>query len=404
MAEAVTTARRSLLGLLLGGVCAVALLSCSEEPTPENSLVAVGPLSGFATRETLLTAVSTWFERIYSPMNGPVNVTGRAGNFTSYTLIQFFPSLFPARDTIKVLSATLRLRAVSWYGTPTAPFGFTVHRISRPWGSTTISWDSVQTGFYESQSRGAYAVSATPDTFDVTVDLDTAMVREWFQTSTSTTTTKYGIILIPDGSTTGCARGVYSFGTGDTADWSPKLTVIATNAAGTSVDTSAFSSGQDTFVGTDEFTPSDPALFPLRAGVNYRAGVRFDLRGIPKGSILNKAEMVLHQDPSGSRLSPFTVDTLISPHFLFSDTSLTSVFSSEDRSSFGRQLPASPGSFAFDLRKVAQSWLRGPNYGALLRFSSDDEFSSAELITFYGAAADSSRRPSLRIMYSNPLR
>ena len=401
MAEAVT--RKILSGVLLGTLCAAALLSCSEEPTPENSLVAVGPLSGFATRETLLTATSTWYQRIYSPMNSVVNLTGRAGSFQAYTLLQFFPSSFPARDTINVQSAQLRLRAVTWTGSPSASFGFTVYRIARSWSSNTITWDSVQAGFYDSQPRGAFSVSTAPDTFSVTIDLDTAMVREWFQTSTSTTTTKYGIIFIPDGTTTGCARGMYAFGTGDTADWSPQLTVIATNAAGTTRDTSIFSSGQDTFVGTDEFTPADPTVFPLHGGVNYRSGVRFDLTGIPKGSILNKAELTLRQDPTASRISPFTADTLISPHFLFADTSLTSNFSSEDRTMFGRQLPGTPTVFAFDVRKLAQSWLRGPNYGALLRLTSDDEFSSAELITFYGASADSARRPSLRIIYSKPV-
>jgi hypothetical protein len=241
MAEAVKRIRPILAGILIAGTCAGALLSCSEDPTPENSLVAVGPLSGFATRETLLTATSTWYQRIHSPMNGVLNLTGRTGNFQAYTLIQFFASSFPARDTINVQSAKLRLRAVTWYGSPSASFGFTVYRISRAWSSSTVTWDSVQTGFYESTPRGALSVTTTPDTLDVTIDLDTAMVREWFQTSTSTTTTKYGIILVPDGSTTGCARGVYAFGTGDTADWSPRLTVIATNVAGTTRDTSAFS-------------------------------------------------------------------------------------------------------------------------------------------------------------------
>jgi hypothetical protein len=138
--------------------------------------------------------------------------------------------------------------------------------------------------------------------------------------------------------------------------------------------------------------------------VNYRSGIRFDLSGIPRGSIFNKAELILRQDPATSQLSPFTLDTLISPHYLFSDTSLTSNFSSEDKTMFGRQVPGNPTVFSFDIRRLAQSWLRGPNYGALLRFSSDDEFSSAELIAFFGAAADSSRRPTLKIIYSSPVR
>jgi hypothetical protein len=404
MAEAVKRIRPILAGLLLAGTCAGALLSCSQEPTPENSLVAVGPLSGFATRETLITATSTWFQRIYSPMNGVVNLTGRTGNFQAYSLIQFFPSSFPARDTINVQEARLRLRAITWYGSRSANFSFTVYRIARSWSSSTVTWDSLQAGFYDSQPRGVYSVTATSDTFDMTLNLDTAMVREWFKTSTSTTDTKYGIILVPDGSTTDCARGAYSFNSGDTANWSPQLTVIATNTAGTTRDTTVFTSGQDTFVGTDEFAPADPSLFPLHAGVNYRSGVRFDLSGIPRGSILNKAELVLHQDPATSRLSPFTADTLISPHFLYSDTSLTSNFSTEDQAMHGRQVPGNPTVFTFDIRKIVQAWLRGPNYGALLRFTSADEFSSAELITFFGAAADSSRRPSLRIIYSNPVR
>jgi hypothetical protein len=405
MKEEVKRVRNGLAMLLVAGICAGVFLSCSEDPTEANSLVASLPFSGFTSRDTVLTAASSKSERVYTPMDSKLNLVGKDGTYQAYALLQFYPSLFPVRDTITVVSATLTLRFVTWNGTAGARLGFTLYRISRTWSSATVRWDSVQSGFYENTPRGTFSITAAADSFDAVIALDTAMVREWFASNTSTTNSKYGIIMIPDAATQSCVRGMYEFGTGDTSDHSPTLKVIAGNAAGTPIDTSTIALGQDTFVATDDHSGANPALLYVQSGVNFRTALTFDLSGIPRGAILNRADLTMEQDPATSHLSKFVGDTSIAAHALLTDSSLSSYFSSEDSRSFGRRIPGTQGGFRFDIRTIAQSWVRGPNYGVLLRFPGATEFSSSEIITFYGPAIpDTLRRPRLTIVYSMPER
>jgi hypothetical protein len=405
MREEVKRAWNVLMLLWITAACAGVFLSCSEDPSEANSLVASLPFTGFTTRDTVLMVSSSKFERLYTAMGGRLNLVGRNGAYEAYAILQFYPSTFPIRDTISVLSATLTVRFVTWYGTAGAPLDFTIYRVSRTWSSSTVTWDSVQTGFYESTPRGTFNITAAPDSFDAVIPLDTAMVREWFSSNTSTTDSKYGFILVPNSATQNSVRGMYAFGTGDTTLHSPKLTVIAANAAGTTLDTSTFTFGQSTFAATDDHSGADPSLLFVESGVNFRAALVFDVSQIPRGAILNRAVLQMEQDPAASRISIFAGDTAIATHALLSDSSLSVNFTLEDPASFGRHLPGKATTFQFDIRTIAQSWIRGPNYGVLLRFPAAEEFSSADLISFYGASApDTLLRPRLKITYSTPVK
>ncbi len=388
---AIAGAALALLGLIGG---------CSEEPTEANSPVADLPLAGYITRDTTLPALHGTFFRQYTTMDGLVNLVGTNGSYTAITALQFAPGNFPARDTITVFSATLTLHAFTWYGTPGAPFGFTVHRINRSWSSYTLMWDSVQTDFYESLSRGSYSGALAGDTTLITVSLDTAMVREWFATSTTSTTTQFGIVLVPAATTQNAIRGFAEFALGDSTGYYPTLTVIAGNASGTSRDTSVFNSGQDTFVGNDDHGAAPSTKLYVQGGVVYRSALWFDISSIPRGAILNSAMLSLDLDYASSHISKFVTDTSLSAHLLGDSTTFTS-FSSENSSTFGRRVAGSPTTFEFNIRAAAQSWVRGPNYGVLIRVPSAREFTTPDLYVFNSTTASTpSLRPRLRLVYS----
>jgi hypothetical protein len=384
---------------LLATALAIMAPACSDEPTVANSLVANLPLSNFQVEDTTIQALSGGSFQQYVAMNGTVNLLGRSGSFVAYTTVEFTPANFPARDTINVVSAKLSLHAVTWYGNTNSPLGFTAHRITKSWSSNTLTWDSVQSGFYEDAVRGSVSATAGTDTQAIVLDLDTAMVREWFQTSTSTTTTKFGVALIPAPETQSLIRGFVAFGS-DSITYLPTLKVIAVNVAGTTRDTSTFNTGVDTFVGNITPTLSDPGLLFLQAGIVYRSTLHFDLTGIPRGAIINSAELLLERDPVTSRLSAFVKDTVVSPHLITSATDSTS-FEPEDGTSFGRRKAGTAYTFSFNIRRQVQSWLHGPNNGLLLRATSSSEFSTADLYTFFSpAAANAAVRPRLKIVYS----
>jgi hypothetical protein len=376
---------------------------CSEDPTEANSLVADLPLPGLVTKDTTLQAVAGFSVRLYSPMDGTVNLVGRTGSYSAVTIVQFTQSTFPLRDTVAVYSARLTFHAVSWYGAKGAPFGFTVYRVNQAWSPFTLTWDSLQTGsFYDATiPRGVFPDTMLPDSgVTITVNLDTSMVRQWFATPTTSTTTQFGIALVPSPATQNAVSGLLEFGAGDSASYAPTLQVIAGSPTGQSRDTSYYNLGIDTFVGTDDHSAAPPGLLYVQSGINYRSAVRFDLSAIPRGAIVNAATLYLDRDPSTSRISSFVRDTALAAHILL-DTVNLRLIDPEDPTTFGRRLASSGTTFGFNIRKAAQSWIRGPNYGVMIRVPGGSEYSTANLYTFYSPAASSpSVRPRLKLVYS----
>jgi hypothetical protein len=395
------TIRRVLPAAL--GLCLLAAAGCSEEPTVGNSLVAELPLTGFVTKDTTITATTGRAYRTYVPQDGLLNLVGRNGTYSAYLLLQFSAAWLPDRDTAAVFSASLKLRSATWAGTSGAPFGFTVHRITRAWSPYTVTWDSVgvdpiASGFCEATPRGTFAGGVGLDSAEFA--LDTTMVREWLQTTTPTTTSQFGVILIPSAQTQNGVQGFKEFSDLSTIADLPTLTVIAGNTAGTILDTNSYRVGFDTFVGTDTHPtgPADDLI--MQGGVHYRSTLSFDVSGIPRGAIINRATLTLAQDVSASRISTFITDPAIASHIPQDSTDLRKL-NVEDPNAIGRPVSAGASTWKFDVWNATQSWLRGPNYGLVLRVPSAQEYQSADVYAFYNAlAADSSLRPRLSVLYS----
>lgn len=372
---------------------------CSKDPGEAESLVGSLPVDSFDVRDTTIIADSSWSARRYIPMNSPVVLLGRTvDGYQASTIVQFFN--IPSRDTILVESATLTLTSVTWYGDSSGTLGFTVHRNERGWNPETVTWDSVQTGFFEAGvQRGSYAGGAGPDTQAIVVDLDTSMVRQWFRRLASDAVPNYGVSLVP----TPVSTLVRGFGavTIDSAAYWPTLRVIAVNVAGTKRDTSTFSSAIDSFVGNIENLVQDPGLLYLQAGVAYRSQVRFPMAGIPRGAIINAAEMEIAFSDAGSSLNRFVKERIVSAQLLVGGTDITSSAESEASGAYGRPTSDNPALYSFNVRHLAQSWVRGPNNGALLRTVNGSETRSIDRYVFHNErSGDPALRPRLRVTYS----
>ncbi len=393
--------RASLLALTLS----LTLTGCSEDASQSNSLVSPVPLPDFNYRDTTFYADSSasFLQRI--PTNGDVNLLGRFGNYTASLLLQFTPAYFPARDTASVYNALLTLRSVSWTGDSLSTLSFNVYQILVPWSSGTFTWDSLNASFYDgSVARGTCTVPPGPDTQRVAITLDTALVRQWLRTTTSTTTSKYGIILVPTGGN--IVRGFDHFSL-DTAS-APALTIIAGSPAGPQRDTSSYHLGIDTYVA--DYTQnllSDPAKLTIQSGIAYRSMVHFDLSFVPRGTMILSAQLSLERDPATTRVSRFTGNEEVSGHVLLSSSSATS-YETYPYSRASLQSGTS-NTFAMEIRHAVQTWLKGTNYGLLLTAPSglesgstnDAERSTLDLYTFYShRATDPSLRPRLKIIYA----
>ncbi len=378
---------------------AIALPGCADEPSAINSVGNQLLLSHLSVRTDTLSAVGSSTFKKYVPMDGQVNLVGRSGGYTAYTLIQFFSYYIPERDTVSVDSAKLEFLAETWFGDSAGSLGFNVYQINRSWAQSTLEWDSVSTdpGFFDvGTARGTYTGTVSADSEWVSVKLDTAMVRRWIQPLIYTD--NYGIILIP---TQNCSvvRGLHAFGFGADSLFA-HLTVFARNRAGTVTDTTTYRVGQDTFLGNIDNLNTNPSLMYVQSGVTYRSTLKFDVGAIPRGAIINRALLTLRYDPGSSRLNKFVSDTAIAAHALLDPLDYSKF---ELTGSRGTGAIASSDSFRFDLRHQVQYWLSNPsrNNGLLLRATSVNEFSTFGLFTFYNETAqDPSKRPQLIVTYT----
>jgi hypothetical protein len=366
------------------------LIGCSDEVSLTNSVGNQFIGTDVLIRRDTLHAISSSTSKQFLPMNGRVNLLGKTGNYEAFYPLQF---QFPQRDTILVLSAKLTLRAVSWCGDSAASFGFTTHKITRAWSSTTLQWDSVQSGFFESTPSGdPYLGSVESDTQLIVVSLDTAMVRQWLQPNTFT---QYGLILIPTPATN-VVRGIHAF-LFDSTQFYPNVEVIAGDRTGTPLDTTSYSSGVDTFAGNIDNLNSNPELMYVQSGVVYRSTLSFDVSSIPSGAIINSAQMLLELNPAASKITKFTGDQAIAAHLLTSSTDNNSF---ENLGILGSKATSS-NVFTFEARRAVQLWVNGTNNGFLLRTTNLSEFSSFDLYAFYNqTASDPSLRPRLIVVYT----
>lgn len=378
-------------------VLANLLISCSEGIT--NPLT---PGSGLFQNDvvilsdTLHAISSTTFRQRIAPDNRffspiPMNFVGTDSNITAYALVRWVP---PSRDTITVLSATVTLRFLSWRGNATGTFGFTAHKVNTAWSQLSVTWDTVQTtNFFESTlERGRYEGTLQSDTLVVTFSLDTALVRQWHRSDIAT----YGILLKPTSSTTRLLRGFQAFIDGDTSvKFQPELKVIARNATGTVIDTAKYAAGLDTYVANASSFDVLPDHVYSHGGIAYRSVLKFDLGNIPRGAVINSAELQLDLDPALSKLSRFTSLQKPSVHALTgTDSTLFETIVALGSIKTGT-------TYAFDIRHQVQLWVGGRNYGLLLRQADDNEFGGLDLFAFFNQnAANPALRPRIHVKYT----
>jgi hypothetical protein len=166
---------------------------------------------------------------------------------------------------------------------------------------------------------------------------------------------------------------------------------------GVNRDTASFTSGYDTFFGNIDNLNSNSGLLYAQCGVDYRSTLTFDVSFIPKGAIVNRADLYLKRDPVTSR------------HTRFSDSTfaVTASLSTTDRTQLdasyasGSRMADSANTFHVDARRPAQLWVHGLNYGLTILPSLVDDRRSFDLLTFKSPAApNTADRPRMRITYT----
>lgn len=361
---------------------------CSRDPSPIGSDFLHLPFLDSLT----VYADSSSNYRLRISGNSATVLVGRYGEVHAFTLLRFpVPGLPSGVDTSHIVSSSLRLIPQYWFPDSMGTLAFTIHKITRSWSESEVTFDSTGDLYDTTTSFGSLSRQmSTRDT--ITLRIDTLLVREWIRSSTT-----YGVVLRPDTVVSTVVFGFGVFQPGSGADLRPELIVRYRRDTPGVIDSLVYRTVQEAFVANAPLPPVDSRFVYLQAGVADRGVFHFDIDTVvvPLNASVIKAELTFVRDPVQSIRNELSQDS-VSIH-LISDT--------RTPPSLLFSITAQPDGvdsaliFRADIPSIVQQWVIGrPNYGIALR--AFGEFTSVDRFVFHGASADTSVRPKLTIVYS----
>jgi len=298
------------------------------------------------------------------------------------TLFENFGGIY---DSIAVLTAELRLQTSFHQGDSAGQVTLAVRKALKTWAAHSITYADLRApGFYAAPPLSTHDLGSVGDTVDIAIPLDTALVSSWFRSDS--TNPNYGIVLEPTNNTV--IKGFIN----------PRLVITYIPAGTSDPDTVTFASanGNYGFVlgGIDTSAFQDSVAVHVRAGAASRAILGFDITGLPPHSAIHRALLEVSADESLFDRSSNMRDSLMAT---FRDQ-LGFILQFEELSTAGGN--GSERVYTFNVTSFVQFWVQGtgiPEIG--LRAVA--ERNGIEGFVLHGsAAADSTRRPRLRILYS----
>ncbi|MCX7877099.1 MAG: DNRLRE domain-containing protein [Ignavibacteria bacterium] len=343
-------------------------------------------------------------KKYFNTSNSPNLLVGRTGSYNSKSLIQFL-GLSSDYDSAVVNSAVLKLKYRNYYF-PTSPsdslgqISFEIYRIEQKIDFATVTLDSINPSYFGNISQGSYTGSPATDSQEVSIQLNTALVRDWFEfTADSSYPVKnYGIVLSPNASST-VIKSFYASSTFNGSEVRPELYVIVTKNGRT--DTLSYRNSSTVSL-TDASINAPPERFFIQAGISYVQVMNFDLSRFPSDATINDVQLFLTLDSSNSIFSKETSFNITAKYI--SDTAglVTDLYpfigSPQGDSKYMIRLVASTQPSPF------QRWLLGQNnYGIMIQAANN--FINLDLFSFFNeTASDPLKRPRVIIKYTPRVR
>lgn len=382
---------------LLVGLC---LIGCVEEPDPVG--LSVIPPSDFVTIDS--TAVRARRSNSTFAITGtkitPRISVGKADDMESWLFLRYtqYPaSLVDAR----ILSAELSLRTTYHFGDSTGSLRFLVREGLMDWYGDSLTLDSIKLGGYVGPTATPEVIlGSIGDDSTITIQLDTSLVSSWFTTVGGSLPQNFGIALEP--TNIGVIRGFGSFNV--PSAYRPKLMIRYLGIASSQPDTAILTSGVARYVAgvSDDAWASDSTLLVIRNGIAYRPIIGFDVDWtkvpeIPPDAAIHNAVLQLTLDPTRSRFNSHTRDSVLAV-YVDKNGYVESYFrvSNPPTTVNGRTV------YSIAVTNFVQRWVIERSVSTIA-ISGLTENSTFDTFAFYGtAAADSTVRPRMNIIYSPP--
>lgn len=300
------------------------IYSCSDSPSSIGyNLLSPDHLNvdSIDSYQDTIPQVSTYYKTQIRLSDSPRLLVGHFENVEASSLLRFgvfLPdSLQEAflNSSLTIVNARIDLTREYNIGDVSPNLNFTVHYVTSGWTSYGFNADSLPYLAYENED-----ISSNKDYSDslYSFNVDEQTINTWFQTASDTAVHKNkGIYIKPDGASTGIigfdAYNIALLGL-------PKLSVIIQTSGIT--DTLTFYSVEDVSALKGDMPVVPTEDIAVQAGLAVDARVKFDLSSIPKGSVINKAQLTLFVDSSATKNgSPFT-NSLVA--YFAIDTSINS--------------------------------------------------------------------------------
>jgi len=376
---------------------------CADEPSSLGlNFIPTGDTNGiivFDSYKDSMQITSTNRKKLINT-SGAINLmVGKNGNYNSKILLQFY-GLDTGFSTATVNSASIKLMYRNYYfpnsqSDSLGQIGFDVYKILKSYNLSRITLDSVDNNSFGNISQGSYTGTPTSDSEEVSISLNSVMVKDWliYAHDTGYANKNYGIVLSPNNSSN-VIKAFYSAAA--SSEVKPEIHIVATknNVTDTLIyDVTASLSlvNNTTIAQTNE-------LFFLQAGIAYGQLLKFDLSKIPSTATINDVQLYLTIDPSGSILPRQSTN-------LISSAQVTDTAGIVTENIIYKSGASSNNVYTIRLIKGAaispfQKWLLGDaNYGIFL--FPETMQTDLNLYAIYNTtASDPAKRPRLVIKYT----
>ena len=377
--------------LLLIGIIAITLYSCSENPVSvgigllKNDYLNVKEIDSYADS----MKQSSSYAKYTIPITGSASslLIGKAANVSGSYLAEFSISL---ADTIEtdildgaavVTYAGISLYPNYFFSDSTRSMDFTVNRISYDWTAAGVDADSINAlGLIKADLSSNRIFSDSLVTFN----LDKSYVLNILKyASDSTLGIDHGIYFNP----TSNSQKVVGFNPSTTT-----LQVVIVKP-GDYIDTLSFLTGMESSIVSGKLPVVSSEDMLVQAGLVINSRLLFNVSAIPPNTLINYANLTLTLD---------TVATIVGSNYINALTVLLLTDSSARAydSTQTITLSRSGNTFQGNIAAYVQSWIdKGVNEGLLIQVTS--QIDGLELFAIKGSnAASRALRPRLQITYT----
>lgn len=393
--------------LFLFSILSIAVLSfltssCADDPSslglkfiPPGETTGVKIFDSFV--DTMLITSTSKLKRTNTSSSGNMMV-GINGSYNSKALLKF-NNITPDYDSSVVNSATLTLKYRNYYYPPThsdslGQTGFDIYKVQQKLDLTTITLDSLNSSSIGNVSQGNYTGFLTADSQEVSISLNTSMVKDWLEYAADTNwpNKNYGIALSPGGASN-VIKAFYAATTN--IGLKPNLRVIVTKNSRT--DTINLSDAQSLSL-VDGAPSAGSESFNTQSGIGYAQVLKFDLSHIPHTATINDAQIFLTIDSAHSLFSSQTLFNLEAGYISDTSNGIVTNGTIYESTVNGNQyviramryLSASP----------FQMWLDGQANNGILIYNKSYN-SNLDLFGFFNVnASDPAKRPRVIIKYT----